>query len=271
MILQLHNIFRHLYIRIAFSLLLASVLLLSSCENPTSPHEAVLSVPWTEQQSIVCFGTSLTAGFMLNWNIIVPAGSKIFQQQPDFSERRTNTQQVFTDSTSYPALLGQVLRIKVFNEGIVGATCERALTIVADSVFKKNPALVLLEFGANDLLQNIDAPLTEQRLNTLIDTLHSFGSKVVLISFLYPEMIDSIPASHFLYSRKDDARAYLDMLTRVGSTRADYFVEMAMMGIYWRTELMSDAIHPNRIGYRLMEQNIESSLSATFRANKMYK
>jgi len=208
---------------------------------------------------------------MFSWGIIVPKESQILHERPHLSEQSISNQQVGTDSISYPALLGQVLRIRVYNEGIVGANCLKALTIVGDSVFKKNPALVLLEFGANDLLQEIDAQLTEQRLNTLIDTLHSVGSKVVLVSFLYPEMIDSIPASNFLYSRKDDARAYLDMLIHVGSNRADYFVEMAMKDIYWHPELMSDALHPNRAGYRLMEQNIEAALSATFKRNKMYK
>lgn len=254
--------------------LLVGVLLFNSCEYSTAPTEDGLSIPWSNQQTLVCFGTSLTAGYIgRGW--ITPPFTGIIDaswQKRKIFERPTALEQTSTDSISYPALLGKVLRIKVLNEGIIGATCERALTVVDDSVFKKNPALVLLEFGANDFLQGIDSKSTEQGLTKLIDTLHSFGSKVVLISFLYPEMINSVAPSHPFYSRKDSARVYLDMLSRVGYSRADLFLEYAMQGIYWNSELMSsDGLHPNRAGYRLMEANIEAALSATFRKNNMYK
>ena len=246
-------------------LILAISLFSSSCDHVTDPNDPGLKVPWNNGQSIVCFGTSLTAGYLGGWSnpIFVSATTPyVLSKQSSASA---------ADSTSYPALLGNVLRIKVFNQGYIGATTQDALNIVGDSVFTKHPAIVLLEFGANDLLQSIDVETTQRQLARLIDTIRAFGSKVVLISFLYTEMIDSIPSTSFLYSRKADGYSYLAMLEQVGSGHADIFIEKAMKGIYWHSNLMSDALHPNQAGYRIMEDNIQSFLDGTFRRNAMYK
>jgi lysophospholipase L1-like esterase len=172
---------------------------------------------------------------------------------------------------AYPALLDSTLKIRVHNQGQVGATTQRAMDIVADSVFSRNPALVLLEFGANDFLQHVRDSLVEQRLGRLIDTLQWFGSKVIFISFLNPEMIASLPSDHFLASRKQEASVFLEMLRRVATNHAILFVEYAMRGIYWNTNMMSDELHPNQAGYRRMQENISRALVNTFQQNGMLK
>ncbi len=252
-------------------LLTGVVILFASCDEPVSPTQSEalpsIDVPWTVQQSLVCFGTSLTYGFM--WQQSGRSVNPLFSQH---DSRMSYTSVVTPPPTyAYPALLDSTLKIRVYNQGYPGATTQRALEIVADSVFRWNPALVLLEFGANDFLQHIQDSLVEQRLGRLIDTIHSFGSKVILISFLNPEMIAILPSNHFLYSRRQEAPVFLEMLRRVASNHSILFVEYAMRGIYWNTSMMSDEFHPNQAGYRRMQQNISRALVNTFQKNGMLK
>ncbi len=253
-------------------LLSVIVVLFASCDEPTSPTQdsealPAIVVPWTAQQSLVCFGTSLTYGFM--W----PESGRPTDIDPGryYSQMPANQALTLGPAYAYPALLDSTLKIRVHNVGQVGATTQRALNIVADSVFSRNPALVLLEFGANDFLQHVSDSLVEQRLVRLIDTLQWFGSKVILISFLNPEMIASVPSDHFLADRKEEASVYLQMLRRIATIQGILFVEYAMRGIYWNTNMMSDELHPNQAGYRRMQENISRALVNTFQQNGMLK
>ncbi len=241
----------------------------NSCDFSTEPSDffvlPAIDVPWTAGQSVVCFGTSLTAGFM--WEEAV--GPVRWKTEPRFPETPTKIARVAdNDSTSYPALLQQRLKIKVYNEGYVGATTSYALTRT-DTVLARNPALVLLEFGANDFLQNVPDSLAGVRIGQLIDTLHAAGTKVVLVSFIHDEMAQNLPPDHYFAPRIPLGRAYLAMLKRVAQAKGILFVEYAMKGIYWNEDLMSDGIHPNRPGYRLMMENIYQALEKTFRTNGM--
>lgn len=258
----------------AIILLSIGLVFIISCHEATSPPEEIsealpaIEVPWTSQQSVVCFGTSLTYGFIWDEPIVVP-GEKKLQQNPITPLLDNSSQLTSYPTYAYPALLGASLKIKVFNQGNVGATTQRALDIVRDSIFNKNPALVLLEFGANDLLRGIKDSLVEVRLGRLIDTLQTFGSRVVLISFLYKEMIDSIPADHFLANQKAEGSKFLELLRRVASNHSILFVENAMNGIYWNKAMMSDVFHPNEEGYKKMQENISKALIKTFQKNGM--
>ena len=256
------------YCTILFSV---TLLFFVSCDEPTPaiPYSEALpaiNVPWTAQQSLVCFGTSLTYGWMSEPNQRANARSG--------ECREPGSSQVATPppAYAYPALLQATLKIGVVNQGQVGATTQRALEIVGDSVLSRNPALVLLEFGANDFLQEVTDSLVERRLGRLIDTLQLSGSKVILVSFLNSEMIASVPSDHPLADRKQEAYVFLGMLRRVAMIHNDLFVEYAMRGIYWNTSMMSaDGFHPNRAGYQRMQENISRALVNTFQTNGMLK
>jgi acyl-CoA hydrolase len=244
---------------------------LFACDHATEPEVSLalpaIDVPWTDGQSVVCYGTSLTYGY-LNWNppVRLKSMADLVPQKPAFA---AGTSRV--DTVSYPYHLGARLRIPVLNQGIVGATAQEALAAVADSVLTRNPALVLLEFGANDFLRFSPAATVEPVLLRLVDTLLAHGTKVVFISFLNEEMFTTLPPDHPMAPGRPLAAEYLPMLRRVASTRGILFVEWAMRGIYWNDDLLSDLVHPNEAGYRLMADNIYASLAATFERNGMKK
>ncbi len=270
--------FKFLPAQLIVSILSIVLVFLISCRNPIEPahdenNDALppINIPWTQQQSLVCFGTSLTFGYIP----VLPVGptlpaSIVQSNQNRFPKILFSTKIADSDTISYPVLLSKKLKIKIFNQGFVGATTRQALTLVGDSIFSKNPALVLLEFGANDFLQGNDSQVVAQQLGRLIDTLHSFGSQVVLISFLFPEMIASVSSNNYFASRRQDAVNYLSMLKRVADSHNILFVEKAMDGIYWNSDLMSsDGMHPNIKGYQRMEANIYGALINTLQKNNM--
>lgn len=243
-------------------------LLIFACDDPTGPGWPSVEVPWTEGQSVVCFGTSLTYGY-LGW--FEPVHGLRLDRPPVIPATPVKAPGATdADTVSYPYHIGLKLRLPVYNEGIVGATTEDALQAV-DSVLRHDPALVLLEFGANDFLRSYDVASVEQRLDRLIDTLQAAGTVVVLVSFINEQMITGLPPDHYMTPLIPVARAYLAMLRGLAAGRGILFVEWAMKGIYWNSALLSDPIHPNRTGYRMMADNVYEALEPTFGRNGMLK
>ncbi|MBI2428302.1 MAG: hypothetical protein HYV29_05810, partial [Ignavibacteriales bacterium] len=96
-----------------------------SCEHSSEPSSSELIYPplpamaiqWNDQNSIVCFGTSLTYGYGAGEK--KPAGPIWIGGHPDTSH---------TGDSSYPRFLQEKLKIKVYNEGFVGARINYALS-----------------------------------------------------------------------------------------------------------------------------------------------
>jgi lysophospholipase L1-like esterase len=49
------------------------------------------------------------------------------------------------------------------------------------------------------------------------------------------------------------------------------FIDDPLRGVFGYPQLMSDNLHPNGAGYKIMEENIYQALSATFQKNGMLK
>lgn len=227
-----------------------------------------IEIPWDSTNSVVCFGTSLTYGFILNGDIIGPRKNQRISF--DYLQNKMSDLLFYHQADSaYPHCLDNKLRLKVYNQGYVGATVENALEVVQDSVFNLNPALILLEFAANDFLMDKDVNETEERLCRLIDKILTFGSKVVLISFVDEYTTNHPPESHFLYDKKDFVREYYEMLKQTSEKYKILFIDDCFFEIFYIEEYMSDSIHPNEMGYKKMADNITISLMNTFLKNKM--
>lgn len=263
--------------------------LLSSCDHSTGPTFITndiqplpaLNIPWNKDNSVVCFGTSLTYGFRfyLNWvrlPLTLPSPSKESNPGDTLNEYVKKYIDIlstisFDVDSSYPAYMGMRLRIAVYNEGYVGATITRALSLVQDSVLNKKPALVLLEFGANDFLRGVSADTAEVQMRQLVETILHYGAKVVLISFFNPDMINRVPPDYPLLAKADLARAYFEMLKGVSKRYSIEIVDYPLKGIFGDKRYMSDLIHPNGLGYKKMEENISQALLYTFYQNGMLR
>lgn len=256
--------------------------LFPACRSSTGPDELPdfinplpgLSISWNAQNSLVCFGTSLTYGYYGLGPIgILPRGEQqpLSMEQDFMSSPHWIMSLTGSSDSSYPKFLGEKLRINVLNKGYMGARADYALRIL-DSVVALRPCLILLEFGANDLFQSIPAAVFEEKLDSLVNNILEAGSKVVLIAFLNHDIINSLPSNHPLFPRKELSISYLAALRRIAARHSVPIFEDALKGIFGDPRFMSaDKIHPNGIGYGKMGENIFKGLFNTFRQSNMLK
>jgi lysophospholipase L1-like esterase len=220
-----------------------------------------MTVPWTSQNSIVCFGTSLTYGY--------GAGGKGKPTGPTVVGSSMNNT-AFVDS-SYPRFLQEELRINVFNQGYVGARASYGITLLNDSVLSKKPVLVFLEFGSNEFLQKVSAHDVDSVLSLLISDITQSGSQIILLSFINPDMTRFMESGY--WTTQDSIRAieYYAMLTNLSIRYSLPFIDYPLRGVFGYSQFMSDQLHPNGAGYKIMEENIFQVLNATFQKNGMLK
>ena len=110
-------------------------------------------IEWQDGDVIAALGTSLTFGF--------GAGCKVLPLRSDCAA-----------DSSYPALLEARLKLPIINFGRPGATTRDGLLRV-DEALARNPVLVFLEFGANDLIGGIAVDEARENLREMVDRFHA--------------------------------------------------------------------------------------------------
>lgn len=186
------------------NLLLMGLLLLAGCDS--SPKIR----PLGSDATILAFGDSLTSGNG------APA------------------------EESYPAVLAQLLGVRVVNAGVPGevsATGRKRLPTVLEEV---RPQLVILIHGGNDFLRRQDVGQTRKNLQEMIEISRQHGAEVVLAGVPQFSLFLS-PAPFYGELAEDYQLPYLD------DTLSD---------ILQNNRLKSDTIHPNAAGYRQLAEEL---------------
>ena len=222
-----------------------------SGDTPTNQGEAgqPLRIEWEEGDVIVAMGTSLTFGYGSGCRVLPPRSP-------------------CSGDSSYPTLLSNELRLPVINLAQPRSTTIDGLGQMGEAL-QLNPVLVMLEYGANDLIQGVSLEDSRVNLRRMIEGFHEAGSAVVLLSALHPDMIDKTPDGHRLQGLSEGTLAYHAMVVELADLYGLPVVEYLFEGIWWKRELMFDSLHPNGIGYLVMKENILSNLNAYFVANDM--
>lgn len=157
---------------------------------------------------IICFGDSLTYG----------TGAK--------------------KGMDYPSQLSGLIGREVINAGVPGDTTSTALSRI-DGILEKEPGIVLLTLGGNDLKNRVNKDTTFKNLEMIIKRFQDRGALVVLGSIDVP-----------LWGR-GFGKAYEELAEKTGSL----LVPNVFKGIMGKQNLMSDAIHPNSAGYKIMAKH----------------
>ncbi|QLE78302.1 arylesterase [Francisella sp. Scap27] len=160
-------------------------------------------------KTIVAFGDSLTAGYGVN------------------------------DTDNYPAQLSRLIDQPVINMGISGETTSEAFARV-DSVVAKDPKLVLITLGGNDLKKKIPAQEAFANLKKIVEILHENGALVVILGIDIP------------YFSSDYADDYIKFARDNGCL----LVPNILDGVIGHRDLMVDSIHPNVKGYKIIANEI---------------
>ncbi len=145
------------------------------------------------------------------------------------------------------------------------------MNVLEDSIFALKPALVLLEFSANEFLMGKDTSEVREKMETLIESILVYGSRIVLISFVDEKTIHNPPRNHPLLDKKDLALQYLTMLKNLSYKYSLLLIKDCFNGIFYNKEFMSDDIHPNNDGYARMAENISEAMYYTLKKNDMLR
>jgi acyl-CoA thioesterase-1 len=155
---------------------------------------------------------------------------------------------------SYPAVLQRDLdrlgyRYRVANLGVSGDTSTDGLARV-DTVITLHPAVVVLEFGANDGLRGLPVAVTRANLEKMIAALERAGATVVVAGMTLPPNYGPEYIRPFERIYKDLAAKYRTplipfLLADVGGTSR---------------YMQRDGLHPNAAGYARVAQHVLGAL-----------
>jgi acyl-CoA thioesterase-1 len=205
--------------------------------NPSAPI-AALWLAWVvagpagaaEPARVLAFGDSLTAGYGL------------------------------PEADSFTAQLEQALdargtAVTIINGGVSGDTSAGGRDRL-DWALGDDPALVLLELGANDGLRGLDPAATRDNLDAMLSTLHDRGVPVLLLGMRAPPNLGPEYGAGF------DA-IYPDLAAKWDVPLYPFFLE----GVAADPALnQADGMHPNRDGVAVIVERLAPMVAAAIEA-----
>lgn len=144
---------------------------------------------------------------------------------------------------SYPAVLAGLLGREVVNRGRNGDTSVAALERL-DDVLALEPAIVVVTLGGNDMLRRLPIEETRAAMTTIFDRLLGAGSMVVFLG-IDPPFTSS---------------ARMEAIRTLCRERGVLWIGDAMDGLWGDRLRMSDQIHPNAAGYRVIAEKVAETL-----------
>jgi acyl-CoA thioesterase-1 len=210
------------------------------CDNGTTNNNS--------GPTLVCFGNSLTAGHGAT---------------TDGFDGRTK---------SYPAYLQNRVSIPVINAGISGDTTSLALARINNDVLSKNPLIVIVELGANDVFRGVLLNSTKDNLQGIIDLLDDKNRKIYIAKFytevVAREMLNTVKIYDYSYQTAI-INQYDDMFNALAESNNVELIDDIWKGV-WGIH-MSDAVHPNGKGYEIMANNYYDAIRPYLEANNLLK
>jgi len=219
--------------------LLFTALIFTGCATQvgtdlTDTEEKLIDIEVTERSTIVCFGDSLTYGHGLD-----------------------------SATESWPALLQKRVAIPVINAGIDDNTTEDAVVRFETDVLDHNPAIVIFDFGGNDiyyLSKKVSYSNIEKNFRIMLDQLDLTKTQVYIMRFYNNEM-------KFL----DPFGTFDKILLRLEEDYPVIIIWDAWSGAWGHKEYKLDMTHCNAEGYKIMEQHIFDALQPCLEKNDLLK
>jgi acyl-CoA thioesterase-1 len=148
-----------------------------------------------------------------------------------------------TSGNNFVSLLSDRVGISIVNAGRSGDTTGTALTRLQSDVIARQPQVVIVLLGGNDLLQGVPVAQRVANITNIAQQIRSAGATVLLVG-LGNDPIDPY------------AGALPGIASQTGSTHVPGILE----GIIGVPGLMADAVHPNNAGHRIMADRLEPAL-----------
>jgi acyl-CoA thioesterase I len=142
------------------------------------------------------------------------------------------------------SLLSRRLGVPIINAGRSGDTTGAALARLDSAVLSRDPRIVIVLLGGNDILRRVPRARMFENLDTIVTRIRARGAAVILVSI------------EIGFGTGSDGRAYEALAERTSSA----LVPDVLDGVFGRQALMADGIHPNDRGYEIVADRIEPAL-----------
>jgi len=144
-----------------------------------------------------------------------------------------------TRDNDFVSILSKMIGEEIVNLGVSGNTTAQGLLRI-DEVLEKQPRLVLVLLGGNDVIRRISKDETFQNLSEIVTKIQDEGAAVLVLGIRGGILSDTYNDDFKAFSRK----------------HATAYVPNVLDGLIGTPGLMSDAIHPNNKGYLIIAQKI---------------
>lgn len=149
-----------------------------------------------------------------------------------------------TPGYDYVSVLSRRIGEPVINAGVNGDTAADALARLEGDVLSKNPRLVLVLLGGNDVLQRVLPEESLKNITEIVERIQDDGAVVILIGIRGGLLRDT----------------FKEGFEHLASEKHAGYVPDILDDIWNKPSLMNDPIHPNDEGYALMAERIEPVL-----------
>lgn len=140
---------------------------------------------------------------------------------------------------TYPAVLAELTGKNIVNLGLNGDTAAAAPRRLPQ-VLEHRPYMVLIEFGGNDFMRGVAFEKTLASLSQIVDAVQASGAVAVVVD------------TGGYYGMNKYTKAYKKLAREKGAL----FVPGILDGIFGKKALMSDQIHPNAAGYKMVAERV---------------
>jgi len=144
----------------------------------------------------------------------------------------------------YPSQLSRMIAGPVINAGVSGDTTAHALKRLERDVLSKSPDIVLITLGGNDLKNGVARDAAFENLKAIVDSIQITGARVVVGGLSFP------------IRDRGFGRAYQELADETGAVLIPNILE----GIMGNRKLMSDPIHPNDAGYKIIAERFYEAI-----------
>lgn len=149
-----------------------------------------------------------------------------------------------TSGQDFVSELSRRVGVPIINAGRNGDTTGTALERLEPDVLSLNPRVVIVLLGGNDFLRGVPKEETFRNLTTIVERIRERGSAVILVAVSVGLFSDEYGDKFEELARRANAGLVPDILD----------------DILGHQERMSDQIHPNDLGYKIVADRIEPVL-----------
>jgi acyl-CoA thioesterase-1 len=154
-----------------------------------------------------------------------------------------------TGGNDFVSVLSRRVGVTILNAGVPGDTTGSALARLDTAVLARQPRIVIVLLGGNDILQGVPVDQRLQNLRTIAERLRAASATVILVG-LGDGPIDPFASA----------------LPVIATVTSSMLVPGVLEGIFGNPALMADGIHPNNDGHAIMADRIEPALRTALAA-----